>query len=189
MLHLILLMLFFLCLLPEKWIVALSRQGAGPWVVSFLLPVLSRAQILAWPASVSGLCLLPSCGDTDREGGILEGWEVICGASLFSYSAPREITAKAKAKAKASSYQLLPHLAHQGHCRHWILKGKREDRRRGWMGGWVGRRGRWCVRAFTWGPRHEVLICSRGHYCDRLFTISDRLGLLRDLCYSCSWNV
>lgn len=56
---------------------------------------------------------------------------------------------------------------------------KIQDEEGEWARGWVR-------LGFYLRPQHEVLICSRGHYCDRLFTISDRLGLRRDLCYSLS---
>lgn len=53
MLHLILLMLFFFLSSWKMNSGSVTSGSTGFWVVSFLLPVLSRAQILAWPALVS----------------------------------------------------------------------------------------------------------------------------------------
>lgn len=47
---------------------SVTSGSAGFWVVSFLLPVLSRAQILAWPVSVSGLHSLTPTVEIDRVG-------------------------------------------------------------------------------------------------------------------------
>lgn len=55
-LHVILLMLFFFLSSWKMNSGSVTLGSAGVWVVSFLLPVLSRAEILAWPAAVSGLC-------------------------------------------------------------------------------------------------------------------------------------
>lgn len=156
---------------------SVTLGSARFWVVSFLLPVLSRIQILAWPASVSGLWSLPLCGG--RQSG---GWFVV--PTFFHIQLFKSLEQRQEGTSK-----LLPHPDHTGTLEalgtknlgfRWI-KVRYNTGRDSWGGVVFG--------GFYLRPRHEVLICSRGHYYDRLFTITDRLGLLKDLCYSFSWNV
>lgn len=144
---------------------ALSRWGV--WG-SGLSPSCCLSYLVhrSWP----GLLRCQASAHSPPSVEIVAEWGLVCSAPLFHIQLS-EFRAKA-----GSSYQLPPHPDHSGTLGIKSLL----DRGQGGMG-----EGSVCG-SFYLRPHHEVFICSRGHYCDRLFTITDRLGLLKDLCYSFS---
>lgn len=92
---------------------SVTSGSAGLWVVSFLLPVLSRTQIPAWPAAASGLGSLTPSVQIGRVG--------------VHIQLP-QLPAKA-----GSSYQLPPHPDHTGTL--GIESLVKIQGGEGWMGG------------------------------------------------------